>query len=657
MSKIPKMNRQFLKALLFGLFFFSIACFSEDQPTHPGRAHYVVLYVWDGLRPDSVTPQNTPNLYQLLQQGSHFIDNHSSYPTFTMMNAASFATGDRAGKTSFFGNTLWHPGLHGVDSANNPVDFNQPVFTEDYKILQDLNTDELFFVNTLFNSAHAKHFTTAAVGKSGPAFMQDYLSLGYTLDEKHIYPLTFAKQLQNDGYPLPKLSPNDFKPGELVLSPNNGAPTDAGKYYYLADGVTPDATDHNGSPFSEPNEYMMKMYLNEVVTKQMPILSVVWMRNPDTTEHLYGPGTANYFQALQSNDTMLGALIQTLKDRNLYSQTDIIVVSDHAHSTVSGPLNEFPLREINNGQVGAIDAKGYSVSGEIRTADILTHAGFHAFDGVGCVNDPVLSGIKKDNTPLHPVQIDTTGTICGTVNAKYVTPAYKVPQNLPQDAVVVAANGGTDYLYVPSHDKKLVKNLVTFLASHKQYDAIFVDSVRYGKVAGTIPLETIGIENPQGRSPDIVVGLSYSATAKVNGLPGTEFSDNVNYRGMHGSFSPVDVHNFLIASGPDFRAQYTDTYPTGNVDVAPTIAYLLGLELPNTDGRILFEALKESKQKTYNTFKLPIASPKPLQHLKIFNALNEPVKQTTFNTVVYADILQTEQGKYYYFDRAEGVRK
>ncbi len=52
-----------------------------------------IIMVWDGLRPDSVNPVDTPNLYALQQQGVRFADNHSTYPTFTMMNGSSFATG------------------------------------------------------------------------------------------------------------------------------------------------------------------------------------------------------------------------------------------------------------------------------------------------------------------------------------------------------------------------------------------------------------------------------------------------------------------------------------------------------------------------------------------------------------------------------------
>ncbi|MEO8401505.1 MAG: alkaline phosphatase family protein [Gammaproteobacteria bacterium] len=637
---------------------FSTTVYADNPPIHPGHADHIIIFVWDGLRPDSVTLQDTPNLYRLMQSGTQFTDNHSSYPTFTMMNAASFATGDRAGKTGFFGNTLWHPGISGNDAAGNPVDFNQPVFTEDYKILQDLNKDKLFFATTLFNAAHEKNFVTAAIGKSGPAFMQDYMSAGLTLDEKHAHPLQFAKELQKAGLALPKYSANDYNPGDLTLTANNGAPTDPDIVNFFADGVTPDPSNKSGSPYSRANEYMMNIYLQSILQKKLPQLSVVWMRNPDTTEHNYGPGTSNYHDALQSNDELLGLLLSTLKDNNLDKHTDIIFVSDHAHSTVSGPLDEFPLRAVKNNRISAVNPDGYSVSGEIRTADLLTKAGFHAYDGVGCIYNPVLSGIKKDNSPLHATQTDASGKICGTSGTKYITKAYKVPANhLPDDAIIVAAGGGSDYIYLPSHNQKLAESLVRFLASHTVYGAIFADNTRYSNIKGTIPLETIGIQNSQGRSPDIIVSFQYDAKTKVNGLPGIEFSDSANTRGMHGSFSPIDVHNFLAAYGPDFKSEFKDALPTGNVDVAPTVAYLLGLNLPKNDGRILWESLVDSNNKIYQAKDITIKAENSLQHLSIYNASNQHMQTNQFRTELHAKILDENGNSYFYFDYANGVRE
>jgi hypothetical protein len=61
---------------------------------------------------------------------------------------------------------------------------------------------------------------------------------------------------------------------------------------------------------------------------------------------------------------------------------------------------------------------------------------------------------------------------------------------------------------------------------------------------------------------------------------------------MHGALSKFDIHNTLVAGGPDIRSGYRDEFPTGNIDVAPTILRLLNLTSPDgVDGRVLTEAL------------------------------------------------------------------
>lgn len=54
-------------------------------------------------------------------------------------------------------------------------------------------------------------------------------------------------------------------------------------------------------------------------------------------------------------------------------------------------------------------------------------------------------------------------------------------------------------------------------------------------------------ENKAKRNLDIIVGFAWDDTAVVSGMPGTECCAA---RGMHGNFTPIDVHNTLIAFGP-----------------------------------------------------------------------------------------------------------
>ncbi|WP_119344634.1 alkaline phosphatase family protein [Facilibium subflavum] len=637
----------------------------------------IIIFVWDGLRPDSVTQSTTPNLYRLAHKGVWFNDNHSSYPTFTMMNGSSFATGDFAGKTGFFGNTLWQPDTKGTNASGSLIDFNQPVFTEDYKILKDLNQDEpLVEVKTLFASAHKNGITTTAVGKSGPAFFQDYKEKGVVFDENHIYPEAFANQLKNQNYPLPVNTIYRYQ--GFKLHKGNGNPTAYGIVSTLADGVTTNPDKGLLSPYNKDNTYLMDSYLTQVIPYAHPRLSVVWLRNPDTTEHNYGVGSKAYYNALANQDMLLGKLIKTLKQNRTWNNTDIIIVSDHGHSNVSGDLSEFPLHDINNttNNIGQIDQRnGYSVSGDFRPADLLTRADFHAYDGEGCQYDPVLTGITADGKTVYPTKYDTTGAICGkavkiddpnghrqaSLGQKYTTPAYFVPKKLPKDGIVVAANGGSTYFYVPSHSQKLIQKLVRFLQSRQEFGAIFVDP-RYGAIPGTLPLSLVKLENDHKRNPDIIAGSNFNATAKIKGYDGIEYNSSGSDRGMHGAFSPIDVHNTLIAFGPSFKKHFTDTLPSGNVDVAPTVAYILGISLPNTDGRVLLESLKEGKKIHDYQLSLRQYHPqKPAKNLIMQSAIDPDGKAVIKGISNYTIALFTKQliqnGKtYVYFDQAKALR-
>src|SRR6266516_3761380 len=206
----------------------------------------VIIFVWDGLRPDSINPTDTPNLHALREAGVEFTDNHSTYPTFTMMNAASFATGGFPGSSGYYGNTVCQPGAEGADSSNAKVDFQQPVISEDYAILNDLTwflKGDLLLIDTLFEAAQKVGMVTATVGKTGAAFIQDYKRGGLLLDEKTALPLSFAKELQAAGIALPATAAKTYAPDELTLAPNNGNPVEFKAPKRLKDGVTFDTTD------------------------------------------------------------------------------------------------------------------------------------------------------------------------------------------------------------------------------------------------------------------------------------------------------------------------------------------------------------------------------------------------------------------------------
>jgi predicted AlkP superfamily pyrophosphatase or phosphodiesterase len=623
----------------------------------------VIVMVWDGLRPDSISQIDTPNLFQLRKTGVSFADHHSTYPTFTMMNASSLAVGATPRKSGFYGNTFWTPASESVGKSalGEEYSLRDPIFTEDYAVLKNLNSyydDDLILVQSLFKTAQKAGLVTAVIGKSGPTFLQDLSNGGYFLDENTALPLSFAHELQKAKIPLPANSANAFPAGVLKLEDKNGSPTQREGYITFA--VTEygetlysrDATDSSqGAAEDTANKYMMKVFTSYILPKKTPDLSVIWFRTPDFVQHGYGVGSANYHKALKSMDARLGELRQALLEQRLDQDTNIIVVSDHGHSTVSGPTSLFPLLSINPAthvEKGISDAKigkpdffnGFSFSGDVRSADLLTYAGFKAFDGQGCLTSP-MAGIKSDMSTVYTVKVDISGELCGTPNTKYMAisatlpnpvASFKVPKELPEHAVIVASNGGSDYFYVPDHDDKTVKAMVRFLQSREEFGPIFVDT-RYGDLPGTFPLDMVNLENTRRRDhgqPDVVASFDWDSNQRVQGMLGIEYESFFGQRGMHGSFSPMDVHSTLLFNGPSFGSGQVVSHPSGNVDVAPTIAYLLGLSMAQAEGRILNEGLLKPESTEVVRVKQTILTPTKSATDLTFKSPADPTGKTPY---------------------------
>jgi len=637
-----RLNGSLLAALAAG--FLLSGCAGGPVGRHAQPATRTIIMVWDGMRPDSVNAADTPNLYALRSSGVNFSDNHATYPTFTMMNGSSFATGSFPKTSGFYGNTFWTPPRgagnaipSGKNAAGSRADYQDPVFTEDYQILATLDhyyDDQLLLVKTLFATAQDAGLVTATVGKSGAAYLQDLGRGGYFLDENTVMPRSLVGELQEGGYPLPANTGHGYSGADSVtLAAGNGSPTDKAGYITFnttafdpngAIGIAArDSSDTTqGAPEDYANKYLMSIFTQYLLPKKNPMLSLIWFRTPDNAQHGYGPGTANAKAGLRSQDARLGELVAALRAGGTESTTNIVVVSDHGHSSVSGPLALYPLRAITpaatppggglvNGSTsgtsaaatGAVSSTGYSFSGDVRSADLLTYRGFSAYDGTGC-STSAMYGLTASGAPTLPVKLDATGALCGTPNTKYqaisatlAAPVarFNVPAagSLPANGVVVAANGGSDYFYLPGHDLPTVQKLVRSLQQREEYGAIFVDS-RYGPLPGTLPMAQVNLENATRRNcgqPDLVVSFNWDDAVSIQGMTGIEFESAGGQRGMHGSFGTPDVHNLLIARGPSFKSAATVTNPTGNVDLAPTVAYLLGLSLPSADGRILDEAL------------------------------------------------------------------
>lgn len=160
----------------------------------------------------------------------------------------------------------------------------------------------------------------------------------------------------------------------------------------------------------------------------------------------------------------------------------------------------------------------------------------------------------------------------------------KEPQ--PGEILTVTV-GGSAAFYIPGRDPELVKKLVTFLQTTNYAGPIFTRTA----LPGTFAMKAARIDSPD--SADVLFSFHWQDRKSANGTPGLLAAEGPRRPfGTHASLSRYDIHNTLVAAGPDIRAGFRDTLPTANVDVAPTILHLLGLPgADQMDGRILREAL------------------------------------------------------------------
>ena len=653
----------FLSALSFVLLAMTAEVRAQQPQTGPD-ARRVIVFVWDGLRADQLTPEIAPNYFALARSGVRFADHHSVYPTFTMMNSASIATGTYPGAHGFYGNVVYAPSAKGRNAKGANIDFSAPAFIEDFGVVEAVRNayeGKLTLVPTMLQAAQAKGLTTLAIGKFGAAFIQDYNRGGLILDEDAAMPLSFTLELQQAGYPLPQNSIHAYEAGALRLANDNGNPTASLPIRRLKDGQSGNPLDCSGALSRPGFAYLTDVFVNYILPNKKPQLTVFWSKEPDATNHAYGPGTCNSEDATRMNDEILGRVVEKLRQLGWDKSTDIIITQDHNHSTVSGDVAHFPLREIVNVGVWSHDPHGESVSGFLRTAELLTRDGLRAYDGAGCRDVPILSGITADGEHLRPRKEDQHGDVCGP-GQKYTSPSYVVPKPIPAGAIVVAANAGSDYLFVPDGNADTVKAAVASLQGRLQFGAIFV-SDRYGEIAGTLPMSLIKTESSEeGRAPDIIVSFSYDENAAVAGVAGISYASSVNRRGDHGSFSPADTLISLMASGPDFKESYNDTLPTANVDIAPTVARILGFAMPAAQGRIIEEALRggpplseyavlnkihRSSTNTGLTVKLPTD----------LDGSAVDAKLTRYSVELKTKILSRGGSSYTYFDQAGAIRE
>jgi type I phosphodiesterase/nucleotide pyrophosphatase len=586
----------------------------STQAVSSGRN--VIIFVADGLRQGSVNPDDAPTLYSIRQKGVFFANSHALFPTFTTPNASAIATGHYLGDTGDFSNTIYT----GYPVA--PLDGSQTPFIESDTVLSDIDLHfggNFLDEETLLAVARKHGYHTATVGKVGPTLIQD-VSLGDRVKGAAPVPTTAViddATGKKGGIPVDAKISEAMTGAHLALAApdrTNGAPaTDSQNNGY------PGNNESGGT--LAPNQ-VQQQYFTDVLTKAIlptflqdkePFVVVYWSRDPDGTQHNQGdslnqlrPGINGPTSkaAVRNADNNLKQILDYLQSvPGLLDDTDLFVTSDHGFSTISKHALDSTDAQPTNSYAATKTYRDPKGRQEVNTG--FLPFGFVAIDLAHHLNLPLFDPDrtasvdgKKMYKPVKPDAAQTTDEIQQRPAMGSGLIGGTGAMSTPTDAkVIVAANGGSDLIYLPTKDQALLQDIADFLGQQDYVSGLFSDPA-YGPIKGALPLSEINLKGAALLpTPAMLVSFrSFSSDPSDPIMTAVTVCDTglQQGQGMHGSFSRADTLNSMAAIGPDFKKKFVDDAPVSNADIARTLAHILKLDLPHRGeltGRVIEEAL------------------------------------------------------------------
>ncbi len=262
----------------------------------PGKARLNLVFVLDGLRPDSINPEDTPNIYKLRQQGVNYVNGHSVFPTVTRVNTAAISTGTYPGTNGILGNAMY------VSEVNPTRSFSTDVYANLRK-LDEVTGGKMVLVKSLGELLEARRMKLAAISSApnGQALLLN------------------PRAPQGVGI----LVNGYIEAGKLVAYPPK-----ANTEIFSRFGPAPPKTSRSGSEKASV-DWTMEVLREYVIPELKPDVVLAWMSEPDHTQHVLGVGSPEARETLQNDDRNIGLILKKLEALGLIDQTNIFLISDH----------------------------------------------------------------------------------------------------------------------------------------------------------------------------------------------------------------------------------------------------------------------------------------------------------------------------------------
>jgi phosphonoacetate hydrolase len=257
----------------------------------------VVIAVFDGLRPDQVSEELTPNLHRFVTDGLWYRQARSVFPSMTRVATTSFATGSHPSQHGVVNNAFFHPAIR----DGNPLDTSRAA---DIRSASAWHEGEFVEAKGLgcALAAAGKRLAVVHSGSAGSAWLLNHRA------REH---------------------------GHWTFSIHGRDHTD-----------TPEAVDQaverfgalpaGPSPKLDEASYATRVLTDLVLSDVQPDVAIIWYSEPDTSYHFHEIGSEASATATAHVDACFGKVLDAVRDSDLAVETLLIVMSDHGQiSTTS----------------------------------------------------------------------------------------------------------------------------------------------------------------------------------------------------------------------------------------------------------------------------------------------------------------------------------
>ncbi len=255
-----------------------------------------LLVVFDGLRPDMMRPDTTPNLMRFAAAGMRFSRARSVFPSETRVCSASVATGCLPRRHGLVANRIPHP----LDPARS-------IDTGHKALLQALEQE----TGAALLDAPTLAARLAAAGRSFAVFSSGTTGQTYVLN------------------------PEADALGQVTLSTHGPEACSAAGRRLLATLDPPPATP------AARAVWLADMFRTRILPDP-PDAGVLWLCEPDTAGHYEGLGSPAQLAALAEVDAAFGRLLDAWQAGPWAERLQVMVASDHGHAAISGLVDIAP---------------------------------------------------------------------------------------------------------------------------------------------------------------------------------------------------------------------------------------------------------------------------------------------------------------------------